>query len=95
MLVVAEIYLHAQSVLFPKCAIRQTVPLLGSWVQVSSATHVFITVVTFKQNLLSVSQDDMTLVDSCGDKSSAIFLLVLGWLFSHYFQLPSLGLALY
>lgn len=95
MLVVAEICLQAQSVLFPKCAIRQTVPFLGSWVRVSSVLHVFIAVVTFKQNLLSISQDDMTLVDSCGDKSSAIFLLVLGWLFSHYFQLRSLGLDLY
>lgn len=46
----------------PKCAvpsaIRQAVPFLGSLVQVSSAPSVFVAVVTFKQNLLSVSQDD-------------------------------------
>lgn len=91
---VAAICLQAQSLLFPKCDIRQCVPFLGSQVQVSSASCVFTAVVTFKQDLLSVSQDDMTLVDACGDKNSAIFLLV-GWLFSHYFQLSSLGLALY
>lgn len=95
MLVVAEICLQAQSVLFPKCAIRHTVPFLGSQVQVSSVPRVFIAVVNFKRKLLSVSQDDMTLVDACGDKRFAVFRLVLGWLFSHYFQLPSLGLSLY
>lgn len=56
---------------------------------------VFIAVATFKQNLLSVSQDDRTLLEDCGDKSSANIFFVVGWLFSHYFQLPSLGLALY
>lgn len=67
----------------------------GLSAQVSSAPHVFIAVVTFKQDVLSVSWNDIILMDACGDRSAAIFLLVVGWLFSHYFQLSSLGLALY
>jgi len=36
----------------------------------------------------------VTIVEACGDKTTAILLLAVRWLFPQYFQLPSLGLAL-
>lgn len=94
MLVVADICLQAQGVLFPKCAIR----LCLSW----ALRHRSALLPVYSQQWLLLSRIHclsprmiwhkwMPVVT----KSCTIFLLVVGWLFSHYFQLPSLGLALY
>lgn len=87
---VADVCLQAQSV--PTCATRLTVPFLGSQVQVSCAPCVFIAVVTFKLNLLSVSQDDNSLVNVCGDKKLCNFSSCRLLIFS-LLSAPFLGIS--